>query len=460
MEIRKEKIQRKSHAKVRTGCHTCRKRGYKCDEERPSCHNCVNLNIACEGYGIRLKWASDMVSRGLCHGRSRKAPRRAESNQVVLCTSGNTALACRSPISAPSMLPSSVAEDYHLIQHFFHNLSRLLCTSQDHNVNFCRTAILPLALSSDVVKFAVLSASASHLSFKYDHFDKAAVMRKSVALKAINQSINQLTNHTDSSPNVYKLKEYEILAAAIMLMIQGVIEGSRMDWSKHIEGGGALLYKLILSDTFGGYEVLKDVWAYHDILMSVGSCRAPQLLEFYPTWKSNKATASVLFPTINSLLSLVAQISDLSSRSRDVSWEVQKMIIFSALSIWEPPKNASVDMTHTAKAMHQAAIIYFLKAVDDVKPGDFRLTRPLKAGLNAIQQISTDSPTVASHLWPLLTFGAECHDLEDREWIHTRLLEMTRTRGMVSSVRGLEYLERIWKSGDTTRIFNTSLVLL
>ena len=256
------------------------------------------------------------------------------------------------------------------------------------------------------------------------------------------------------------MKEYEILAAAIMLMIQGVIEGSRMDWSKHIEGGGALLCKLIMSDNFGGYGVLKDVWAYHDVLMSVGSHRAPQLLEFYPTWNSTKSTTSVLFPTIDSLLSLVAQISDLSSRSRDVSWEVQKMIIFSALSSWEPPQNASVDMTLTAKAMHQAAIIYFLKAVDDVKPRDFRLTRPVQAGLNAIKQISTDSPTVASHLWPLLTFGAECYDLEDREWVHTRLLDMTRTRGMVSTVRGLEYLKRIWSSGDDNRILNTSLVLL
>ena len=185
MEIRNEKIQRRSHAKVRTGCHTCRKRGYKCDEGKPSCQNCVNLNIACEGYGIRLKWASDMVSRGLCHGRSRKATRRAQSDPVVPSTSASTALACRSyPLSTPSILPSSDSEDYHLIEHFFNTLSRLLCTSQDHAVNFCRTAILPLALSSDVVKSAVLSASASHLSFKYDHFEQAAVLRKSAALKA------------------------------------------------------------------------------------------------------------------------------------------------------------------------------------------------------------------------------------------------------------------------------------
>jgi hypothetical protein len=43
-------------AKSRTGCWTCRRRGYRCDEARPSCNNCRRLNITCEGYGIRIKF--------------------------------------------------------------------------------------------------------------------------------------------------------------------------------------------------------------------------------------------------------------------------------------------------------------------------------------------------------------------------------------------------------------------
>lgn len=41
------------------GCWTCRRRGYKCDEGKPFCHNCTRLNLQCEGYGIRLKWQDD-----------------------------------------------------------------------------------------------------------------------------------------------------------------------------------------------------------------------------------------------------------------------------------------------------------------------------------------------------------------------------------------------------------------
>jgi hypothetical protein len=43
--------------RTRTGCWTCRARRKKCDEARPYCQACRSLGLACEGYGIRLKWA-------------------------------------------------------------------------------------------------------------------------------------------------------------------------------------------------------------------------------------------------------------------------------------------------------------------------------------------------------------------------------------------------------------------
>lgn len=43
--------------RTRTGCWTCRARRKKCDETRPTCLACRALNIQCEGYGVRLKWA-------------------------------------------------------------------------------------------------------------------------------------------------------------------------------------------------------------------------------------------------------------------------------------------------------------------------------------------------------------------------------------------------------------------
>jgi hypothetical protein len=40
--------------RTRTGCLICRKRRIKCDEERPMCGNCIEVNLVCGGYGERL----------------------------------------------------------------------------------------------------------------------------------------------------------------------------------------------------------------------------------------------------------------------------------------------------------------------------------------------------------------------------------------------------------------------
>ncbi|PMD38880.1 hypothetical protein L207DRAFT_513366 [Hyaloscypha variabilis F] len=39
---------RKTHRKTRTGCRTCKSRKIKCDEQRPSCHNCIKHSVVCD----------------------------------------------------------------------------------------------------------------------------------------------------------------------------------------------------------------------------------------------------------------------------------------------------------------------------------------------------------------------------------------------------------------------------
>jgi Fungal specific transcription factor domain/Fungal Zn(2)-Cys(6) binuclear cluster domain len=56
IDMSKRKVTR-----VRTGCWTCRRRGYKCDEGKPACNNCIKRKVPCEGYAIRLKWTEDKL---------------------------------------------------------------------------------------------------------------------------------------------------------------------------------------------------------------------------------------------------------------------------------------------------------------------------------------------------------------------------------------------------------------
>lgn len=47
--MEKRNPKRKFHLKSRNGCSTCKKRRVKCDETRPICQKCLNLNLTC-GY--------------------------------------------------------------------------------------------------------------------------------------------------------------------------------------------------------------------------------------------------------------------------------------------------------------------------------------------------------------------------------------------------------------------------
>ncbi|KAH8427435.1 Zn(II)2Cys6 transcription factor domain-containing protein [Aspergillus melleus] len=56
--------------KTFTGCWACRARKIKCDEENPSCPQCYDKNLSCEGYSARLQWLTPVTgSRGL-HSQS------------------------------------------------------------------------------------------------------------------------------------------------------------------------------------------------------------------------------------------------------------------------------------------------------------------------------------------------------------------------------------------------------
>ncbi|KAJ5108059.1 hypothetical protein N7456_004734 [Penicillium angulare] len=46
------------------GCWTCKSRRRRCDNQRPTCQNCAQRGIDCEGYEVRLRWGSGIASRG------------------------------------------------------------------------------------------------------------------------------------------------------------------------------------------------------------------------------------------------------------------------------------------------------------------------------------------------------------------------------------------------------------
>ncbi|KAK2864983.1 hypothetical protein FQN49_004019 [Arthroderma sp. PD_2] len=50
--------------RTKTGCMTCRRRKKKCDEQHPSCNNCIRGGFPCEGYSVRSTWQKPSQNKG------------------------------------------------------------------------------------------------------------------------------------------------------------------------------------------------------------------------------------------------------------------------------------------------------------------------------------------------------------------------------------------------------------
>ncbi|KAJ4253894.1 arginine metabolism regulation protein II [Fusarium torreyae] len=53
--------QPRKRTKTFTGCWTCRARKIKCDEGKPTCRQCRDKQVVCNGYGSRLQWLTPEV---------------------------------------------------------------------------------------------------------------------------------------------------------------------------------------------------------------------------------------------------------------------------------------------------------------------------------------------------------------------------------------------------------------
>ncbi|KAM0667074.1 hypothetical protein ACQRIU_004929 [Beauveria bassiana] len=116
---------RRSHAKSRTGCKTCKARKIKCDEQRPSCRNCLRRGVDCQF----------LAESGVC-------PNFLNQNESAL---------------ALNML------DLKLMHHFSTSTYATLFSSRTVR-HFWRGEAVQSALKYDYVMRAMLAVSALHLA--------------------------------------------------------------------------------------------------------------------------------------------------------------------------------------------------------------------------------------------------------------------------------------------------------
>ncbi|PPJ60420.1 hypothetical protein CBER1_11482 [Cercospora berteroae] len=79
----KTKRKRNFSNRTKTGCHTCRSRKKKCDENRPHCQNCMRGGFPCAGYGPKPAGGLKPLT-----GRNAQAPLQSKHHEIYTPVSG------------------------------------------------------------------------------------------------------------------------------------------------------------------------------------------------------------------------------------------------------------------------------------------------------------------------------------------------------------------------------------
>ncbi|GAB1310099.1 Sterol uptake control protein 2 [Madurella fahalii] len=171
-------VNRRSHAKSRTGCRTCKRRRIKCDENKPSCRNCERYAVTCDF--IKSQVASTSTPASSHEGRGIAGP------------------GCSLPTSQlqGSMVSSC---DINMVDlELMHNFTTYTCTTMASDPavrQLLRTTAVHMAVDCEYIMRSILAVSALHLSRyrprKKDLYLERAMQHHQAASSA---AIEQMTN--------------------------------------------------------------------------------------------------------------------------------------------------------------------------------------------------------------------------------------------------------------------------
>lgn len=331
----KVKQRKKNIKRLRTGCWTCRRRGYKCDEGKPECANCTRLKIKCEGYGIRLKWQNTNCphrtrnSKGSIHrsancSSTRRALRSSSSELdgevigAIISTSTTPLLSPQlswtpssSPVTSLSISPtplvtvhetnniipptaplppppaaattpppdpefcSSVSPDTasrDLVDYYARYLTSDVGAFRSSNAY---QVILDMMNGNDPIRLGICCLSACSLAHQnvQPQLSTLSVQFKVMALHSLRQHL--------------EFRSFDVcaLAAGLLLSLQEVLECNFDGWRKHLDGiaHGLFASQMVTQPTIRQDTRVRPLLRellYNDVMSTITSGLAPAAVSF------------------------------------------------------------------------------------------------------------------------------------------------------------------------------------
>ncbi|KAJ8066607.1 hypothetical protein OCU04_005654 [Sclerotinia nivalis] len=184
---------RKPHRKVRTGCRVCKSRKIKCDENKPSCNNCIKHSVSCDIMTTSTALAPSP------NPSLNGTPTNAFSPMSVTGTSHSPHQLPLPSISLDGHAPNFTLLDMELLHHYTTSTSMTLVASPSL-ATLWRINIPQLAYSQEIVMRGLLAVAALHIAYykpeKRDFYISTAVSHHQ---KAVASAITMMADVNDDN---------------------------------------------------------------------------------------------------------------------------------------------------------------------------------------------------------------------------------------------------------------------
>ncbi|CAD6449347.1 62c7105a-8c59-4cc4-aeef-24b8e3c826eb [Sclerotinia trifoliorum] len=187
---------RRPHTKSRSGCHNCKKRRIKCDEEKPSCQKCTSREVVCTYPRLRpLIWVDGIPSTTEAGKEGLK-----DSNDSSPPSHSSTP---RNEEISNTKTPSLNLENIDLIIHWFtKTVHTVNPTSNPAALKTAQTLILSEAMQHHFLLHGLLALSALHYAESHANPQKyieIATAHHTQGLNLYHSALSNMSKQNDTA---------------------------------------------------------------------------------------------------------------------------------------------------------------------------------------------------------------------------------------------------------------------
>lgn len=453
-------------------CRTCNRRRIHCDGTLPTCLKCAKKGFQCPGYERKLRWANGVAVRG--HLRGRQLPvSKPEDEQSDTVGEQSKRRTRQRPLVTDHVFDEILGQEpSQFLKYYDKNLAGLMVW-MDSEQNLYRTQVLPRAMDTLGLRYAIMAISSQHgpeeFSKEGTEFHKTArdacLALVQAQLKEMNGRVGdgvELATTDDIEDAEWMLASILMLACYEMARSQTEIaEGHRLAARRliHIFQGHPAAAKrqtfTFLKNQLAIYDVLVCTTSFDigDIEGTILPCTdgPDALFTSYLrhlhdiTLSSRKWLASISSPGA-AASGLIVSASDIRQRFSLARGET----LIAAGKLSPISVSAQQDFIRLVDIYHCSAILYSYRCLGyDESEGSDRISTLTKLfeQINSLEDMKT---CVQNLPWPVFVAGVECHaDVEKQLMVKSYMDTIIKATGFQHYSVVSDFLAAFWAGPST-----------